>query len=145
MIKYITIALVIGITLFIIKGNSMANMFFSASKHNTDVIIELLLLNKADVVGILNDTIEKSMKYSHTFAKDAHLVIRLRNTGNEGLWGILLCSVKGYGDVRVYVPHLTPKMKEFANFVIPLTGMIIPAHMDKPPVIEIEWEKLNKK
>ena len=143
--KYITFALIVGITLFTIKGNSMANMFFSASKHNTNVIIEPLLLNKADVVGVFNGTIEKSMKYSHTFTKDAHLVIRLRNTSNEGLWGTLLCNVKGYGEVRVYVPHLTSNMKDFATFVIPLTGMIIPPHMDKPPAIEIEWEKLNKK
>jgi len=132
-------------SLLILEGSSMANMFFSTFEYQKEIIVEPLLLNKADVIILLSSDMEKHVSHSHTFNNDVNLVVRLKNTGNKGAWGTLACNVEGYKDVQIYVPHLTPNMREFVTFVIPLSGMITPRSMDKAPTIEIKWEKLYSK
>ena len=143
--KIIFLCLFAGLSFLLPEGSSMANIFFSTSKYQTEIIVEPLLLNKVDVIGLLSGVIEEGMSHSHAFNNDANLVVRLKNTGNKGAWGTLVCNVEGYRDIQIHVPHLTPNMKEFVNFVIPLCGMITPRSMDKPPTIEIKWEKLYSK
>lgn len=144
-VKTILLCLIVWLLFNSMEGTSMANIFFSTSEYQKEIIVDPLLLNKEDVIGLFSGGTGKKMSDSHSFNKDAHLVVRLKNTGNKGAWGVLLCNIEGYGDVQVYIPHLTPNMQEFVNFVIPLSGMITPRPMEKSPTIEVKWEKLNSK
>lgn len=139
------LVLYVSLLILLLGENSMADIFFSTQKYQKEIIIETSLLNKLDVAHLFSSLETKGMSHSGTFNNDLHLVVRIMNTGGKGAWGILMCNVKGYGDVQVYVPHLKPNMKEFVDFVIPLSGMITPRSMGLPPTIEIKWEKLNSK
>jgi hypothetical protein len=143
--KMIFFCLFTWLSFLLLEGSSMANMFFSTSKYQEEIVVEPLLLNKDDVIHLLSGRIEEDFSHSHLFNNGVNLVVRLRNTGNKGKWGTLVCNVEGYGDVQIYVPHLTPNMKEFVNFVIPLSGMVTTRSTGKPPALEVKWEKLYSK
>lgn len=133
----------------------LTNMLFSTPKYQKEILIEPLLLNKADVIKLLIGGLEKGVSHSHAFNQDVNLVVRLKNTGNKGAWGTLVCHVEGYREVPVQVLHLTPNMREFVNFVIPLSGMITlvispsgmitPLSGDNPLTIETKWRNLYSK
>jgi hypothetical protein len=143
--KIIFLCLFAWLPFLLMKGNSMANIFFSTSKHQEEIIVEPLLLNNDDVIHLLSGDLKEEINHSHSSHGGINLVVRLKNLSNKGAWGTLLCTVPGYGDVRIYIPHLTPNMKEFVTFVIPLSGMVAPRSIGKPPVLEIMWEKLSIK
>lgn len=123
----------------------MANMFFSSSKYQSEILVEPLLLNKDDVIHLLRGDFTDKTNSSQAFDNGVNLVVRLKNIGNKGAWGTLTCNVEGYSEVQIYVPHLTPNMKDFVTFVIPLSGMIAPRSAERPPSLEIKWEKLSSK
>ncbi|MBV5334530.1 MAG: hypothetical protein JZU49_01835 [Sulfuricurvum sp.] len=155
--KNIVLSLIIWILLTPMEGLAMANIIenivFSSPDYQKEIIVKPLFLNKSDVIKLLNgEELATNSKIFKNDMYDFYLATCIKNIGNKGAWGTLICNVEGYGDVQIYIKHLTPNMQEFIYFVTPLSGMVMlrpigKSHiiMDKSPTIKIEWETLQSK
>ena len=134
-----------GLILGILGGECKANMFFSSSNYQKKIMIELLLLNKADLISFFKAGNKNDIKHSQLNKNDLNLIVQLKNIGNKGAWGTLVCNIEGYSKIKIHVPHLSPNMKSYANFVVPLCG-ITSAQLDNASsTLEANWEKLYNK
>jgi hypothetical protein len=119
-------------------------MLFSTSSYQKYIIVEPLLLNKTDVTKLLNgyDINNHSQSFKNEIY-DIYLVARIKNIGNKGAWGILVCNIEGR-EVKIHVTGLPGNMDKYLDFFIPVD--IVPLRpMDKALTIEVKWEKLYSK
>jgi hypothetical protein len=137
-LKAITVAC-LAILLF--SESTMAGLFFSTPGFAGEIDVQASLLNEQDASrAVLGEAALPAT--SPAFPGLVHLVVQIENRGNRGAWGELRCSVQGFGEVCVAVPHLTGNMTSPARFVIPLSGMLRPPPSAPMPC---DWHRLSSK
>jgi len=123
------------------EGLTMTNIFFSHPDCQKEIIVKPLLLNKSDVIKLLNgEELTTNSEIFKNDINDINLVARVKNTGNKGAWGILVCSLEGR-DVKISITGLPSNGTQYVNFIIPVD--ILPPSLTKRALsIEVKWEKL---
>ena len=124
--------------------NAMAGWLFQSKQYSDQIKTESYLMNKDQIYSLLKDGEKKQLSYDKLSNDTVHLVVGLKNVGNKGAWGTLLCKIEKDKEVNIYVPHLTPNMKNYANFIVPLEGFVFPVSKNIPK-ISIEWKNLYSK
>jgi len=130
--------------LLTLSDTARADMFSWSSISEDELQVKSLLLNQEDI-GAVFISDKQPQASSSSFDRAINLAVYIRNISNMAVWGTLVCDVQGYGEVRIFVPHLVANMTAPVVFVVPLSGMLRPRKSEPTPTVTCRWGKLSSK
>ena len=134
------------LTLLLYGDNAMAgwDFMFSNKTYKDKIKIETYLVSEEKIGSILgkNDKMGEAPlaleNYQELYGKKTYLVVRLKNEGRSGAWGILLCTIDKCV-TKVYVNRVP--FQEWDLYIIPI-GTLTWNRSNVTPTVDVEWEKL---
>lgn len=123
------------------------DFMFLNTKYKDKIKIETYVISEEKVSNIFSKerATEKTLpleNYQELFGKKIYLVVCLRNEGNVGAWGSLLCTIDNKYTAKIYVSRVP--FNEWDTYIIPI-GTVTWDRSNAIPKVNIEWEKLYAK
>lgn len=143
MYKNIVILLLILLLIAGFTIQKLPQVLFSNLDYKNKILVDCLLLNNTDVAQLFLDNGANNLKYSKEFKDSVNLTVQLKNIDNKSARGSLVVNVHGYREILVNIDYLTPNMKNYIYYVIPLPGAYRPSLENSE--VDIYWSELYTK